>query len=130
MRLVIIIFTLACSAFLHSCINNKKIDNHFYLLTGDVDYDISLNYKDNNDYAFIVVRSKVESNVKCGNYIFIIQHPLLNNKVDKSTTNYFIVDVKVDYSDEKLQPQSITKNEFNEKFEEICKQTSRKRYNE
>ncbi|WP_462264528.1 hypothetical protein [Mucilaginibacter sp.] len=118
--------SLLCMLFF-SCTYNKRLNNHFYLTTFDSDDNIVLAYKDSEDYMFTVVDEKIEAYLICRDVIFIVQHPISNHKVNDDITNYFIVDINIDYSDEKLKPQSVSLTQFMKKMQELCNGASLKK---
>ena len=105
---------------LSGCEREVKIDNHFLLSSFDTN-DLCLIYLDDNSYMFSVIKEDVVAYLKCGNHIYIIQHPLNSTgEPDDHSPQYFIVDTTVDYSDEKLKPYSISQSRFEEMLKNEC----------
>jgi hypothetical protein len=108
------------------CERRVKIDKHFELSTFDTN-DLSLIYLDDNNYMFSVVQEDIVAYLKCGNHIYIIQHPLdTMGEPDGRDPQYFVIDITVDYSDEKLKPYSISQSRFEEMLKNECQDKSLK----
>lgn len=95
----------------------KKINKHFLLSSFDDRKRVELLYINNEDFMFVVVGKGVTSFAECGNYIFIKQQP--NNK-NEDSTQFYIVDINVDYSNERLKPVPPKEDVFADSCQKLC----------
>ncbi|EDM37479.1 hypothetical protein PBAL39_10056 [Pedobacter sp. BAL39] len=78
-------------------------------------------YLNEKNQMFFVIRADIVAYLKCGNHIYIVQHPLDGNgKPDDHSPEYFILDANIDYSNDKLKPYSISESRFKETLEKEC----------
>jgi len=114
------VYLLLLLLLLTGCERQVKIDKHFKLSTFDVE-GLSLMYLNNKNQMFSIVKSEIVAYLKCGNHIYIVQHPLDGNgKPDDHLPEYFILDTSIDYSNDKLKPYSISESRFKETLEKEC----------
>jgi hypothetical protein len=112
---LVLLFTL-----FSGCKRQVKIDNHFLLSSFDTN-DLCLIYLDDNNFMFSVIKEDVVAYLKCGTHIYIIQHPLdTMGRPDGHDPQYFVVDITLDYSDEKIKPYSIGQGRFEELLKNEC----------
>ena len=105
---------------LSGCERQVRIDDHFSLSSFDTD-DLSLIYLDSGNYMFSVINSDVVAYLKCGNHIYVIQHPVDSMGVpDANSPQFFVLDTSIDYSDERRKPYSISKSRFEEMLKSEC----------
>ena len=113
------------TSLLQSCIDNthnKKLNGGYYLSAMDVEDDMEIIYKNEQDYMFTVVNATVFAVGQNHDFIIAKQHPKLSSSgTDKGVTNYFIIPVKsnIDQSPEKNIYGPLTLEEFEQKRAEL-----------
>lgn len=111
--LLLLLFSLGCERY-------YNIDDHFTISTFNED-DLSLFYLDDQNRMFDVIGPTVKAYFKCGNDLYIVQKPSSSTRsITDLSTEYYILDLDVDYSNERLKPFSVSKSRFEETLKTEC----------
>lgn len=114
MKLLNIFLCTSLLLSLTGCLSGSVINKHFEIYTDDISDHSALVYKGDDDRMFTVIDAKVFAYQKCGFKLFVKQHPLTKEGgVDTSTTNYYIVDLAKDYTQEVSRPFDTSIENFN-----------------
>jgi hypothetical protein len=108
----------------YGCISGNTINEHFEVHSLDGSGNNELIYIDDDEHLFTVIEGKVFAYQKCGNKLFIKQHPLNNQReANLSVTKYFIVDLEKSYIEESSKPYDHSLELFNAELRESCNGT-------
>jgi hypothetical protein len=103
------------------CIFRNSIDKHFEVKDIIGGSNAELIYTNDEDQMFTVIDGKVFAYQKCGNRLFVKQHPMNGQQeADLSTTNYYIVDLTKSYTEESAKPYDHTKELFESELKKNC----------
>lgn len=114
----ILLFGIGCKG-----LSDDNIIGPYYLVAVDGNDNMTLSYSVNEDNSSFVglVKPCVFAAGYNNKYIFIKQHPVLNDKFEKRITNYYFVPIykKNDYFPEIGIIGPLTLGQFNEKRKEL-----------
>jgi hypothetical protein len=106
---ILLLFVYGCSSY--------SIDNHFRIETNKTSDDTELVYIDDQGFGFTVIDKKVFAYQKCVSKLFVKQHPSTEqDTIDVNTTNYYVVDINKNYSNERSKPLDTSVEHFNEEL--------------
>jgi len=99
---------------LYGC-NRTSINDRFFLEKMESSNGIELIYLDDNDNMFRILDAEIIAHQLCGNYIFITQQ-----SQEGLGKRYYIVDIRLDYTNEHNRPLLVSKGEFEQWMKEGC----------